>query len=123
MPGFDGTGPRGMGSMTGWGRGYCNPRAGLSGAAYGAGPGFGRTGGWGRGFRGGGRRGFAWRAAPQAAGWGWGPGPAWGPPAAPYAMNPEDEAGYLKQEAQAVRDELDAIQRRIEELESRDSSS
>ena len=38
-------------------------------------------------------------------------------------MNPEDEAGYLKQEAQAVRDELDAIQRRIEELESRDSSS
>ena len=25
MPGFDGTGPRGMGSMTGGGRGPCNP--------------------------------------------------------------------------------------------------
>jgi len=23
MPGFDGTGPLGRGSMTGWGRGYC----------------------------------------------------------------------------------------------------
>ena len=23
MPAFDGTGPRGMGPMTGWGRGYC----------------------------------------------------------------------------------------------------
>lgn len=23
MPGFDGTGPRGMGPMTGWGRGFC----------------------------------------------------------------------------------------------------
>jgi len=28
MPGFDGTGPNGMGSMTGGGRGFCNPRAG-----------------------------------------------------------------------------------------------
>ncbi len=25
MPGFDGTGPRGMGPMTGGGRGYCSP--------------------------------------------------------------------------------------------------
>jgi hypothetical protein len=25
MPGFDGTGPRGMGPMTGGGRGFCNP--------------------------------------------------------------------------------------------------
>jgi hypothetical protein len=25
MPGFDKTGPRGMGSMTGWGRGNCVP--------------------------------------------------------------------------------------------------
>jgi len=25
MPGFDGTGPAGMGSMTGGGRGWCNP--------------------------------------------------------------------------------------------------
>ena len=26
MPGFDGTGPNGMGPMTGGGRGLCNPR-------------------------------------------------------------------------------------------------
>lgn len=32
MPGFDGTGPRGMGPMTGGGRGYCAvPQAGSSG--------------------------------------------------------------------------------------------
>ena len=32
MPGFDGTGPRGMGPMTGGGRGYCAvPPAGSSG--------------------------------------------------------------------------------------------
>ncbi|MDY6843752.1 MAG: DUF5320 domain-containing protein [Thermodesulfobacteriota bacterium] len=28
MPGFDGTGPRGMGPMTGGGRGRCNPYLG-----------------------------------------------------------------------------------------------
>ena len=29
MPGFDGTGPGGMGPMTGGGRGFCNPRGGM----------------------------------------------------------------------------------------------
>ena len=38
-------------------------------------------------------------------------------------MNAADEAGYLKQEAEAMRSELDAIQRRIEELESNEPSS
>ncbi len=28
MPGFNGTGPNGMGPMTGGGRGFCNPRGG-----------------------------------------------------------------------------------------------
>jgi len=28
MPGFDGTGPRGLGSMTGGGRGFCAPSRG-----------------------------------------------------------------------------------------------
>jgi hypothetical protein len=123
MPGFDGRGPRGMGSMTGWGRGVCGSRAG----GYGSGLGFGRAGGFGRGFRRGGYggfgpgRGFGWRAAPPAAQWGW--GSTYGPAAGPYGVNPEDEAGYLKQEAEAVRRELEAIQQRIEELESRESSS
>ncbi len=121
MPGFDGRGPRGMGPMTGWGRGACNPRSSAFGAPYGAGAGFGR-GGWGRGFRGGGR-GFGWRSAGPGMRWGWAQEPAWGPQTAAYGMNPEDEAGALRQEAEAVRRELDAIQQRIAELESRDSSS
>ena len=94
MPGFDGTGPAGMGPMTGGGRGVCNPysapywpyaawQPGAQGPAYGPafgwGPGFGRGRrfgggiglGWGRGFgRGlGWRRGFGRRRAYPA--WGW----------------------------------------------------
>ncbi|MBN2418376.1 MAG: DUF5320 domain-containing protein [Deltaproteobacteria bacterium] len=60
MPGFDGTGPAGMGSMTGRGMGYCNPSRSnnISGFAgnpayqmpvYGSG--LGRGSGFGRGTR------------------------------------------------------------------------
>lgn len=38
MPGFDGTGPRGLGPMTGRGEGYCAfvlPKPGTQGIAYG----------------------------------------------------------------------------------------
>ena len=35
MPGFDGTGPRGMGPMTGGGRGFCSPRMGYGYPYYG----------------------------------------------------------------------------------------
>jgi len=50
MPGYDGTGPRGMGPMTGGGRGYCATGVGGSNQI-----GFGsrrwpRWGGYGRGF-------------------------------------------------------------------------
>lgn len=34
MPGFDGTGPRGLGPMTGGGRGFCNPYSPLYGMGY-----------------------------------------------------------------------------------------
>lgn len=63
MPGFNGTGPAGMGPMTGGGRGFCNP----SGAAYGPAPawgpgysgaGYGMGFGRGRDFSGGYRPGF-----------------------------------------------------------------
>ncbi|WP_462325441.1 DUF5320 domain-containing protein [Desulfoplanes sp.] len=53
MPGFDGTGPRGQGSMTGGGFGRC------PGAGYGMRPRFGRGGGFGRGW-GMGQGRFAW---------------------------------------------------------------
>jgi len=49
MPGFDGTGPRGQGAMTGGGRGYCAMPAGEFGRQFGIG-GFGTRGG-GRGRR------------------------------------------------------------------------
>jgi hypothetical protein len=58
MPRGDGTGPMGMGPMTGRGAGYCagfdapgyaNPGPGM---AYGRGFGRGPGRGWGRGFRG-----------------------------------------------------------------------
>jgi len=43
MPGFDGTGPRGMGSMTGGGRGFCVvPVAGVTPRSFGRGCGRGR---------------------------------------------------------------------------------
>ena len=34
MPGFDGTGPRGMGPMTGGARGFCNPYYAGAGASF-----------------------------------------------------------------------------------------
>ncbi len=81
MPGFDGTGPVGIGSMTGRGQGFCNSsrtaygptpvlRPGYRGYGYGQGFGQGRgiRGGFGSGF-GQGRgygRGFGWRGASPA---------------------------------------------------------
>ena len=65
MPGFDGTGPMGMGPMTGGGRGFCA----VPGMARR--PGYGRLGGWGR------QVGF---------GWGWGGPFYWGQPAVYPAM-------------------------------------
>jgi hypothetical protein len=121
MPAGDGTGPSGMGPMTGRGAGYC---AGYGTPGY-ANPmpgwGFGR--GWGRG--GGGRRG--WRNMYYATGLpGWaryGYAPAGGaPPAAAYGPygappTPEQETEFLKSQAEMLKEELDAISQRIAELE------
>jgi len=105
MPGLDGTGPMGGGPMTGGGRGLCGP--------------YGRSyTGWGRGYG----RGFAGRGyyPPQGAWY----GPAYAPPyGSPYAMNPEDEARSLKNEADFLKGEIDAINKRIEELESESAAS
>ena len=133
MPGGDGTGPAGMGPMTGRAAGYCagypvpgymNPIPGRGGFGYGRGWGRGRGGGrgWGRGFG----RGFGWRgvAYPYAYG-----APYYGAPyagyGAPYAGNPyapeltpQEEAGVLKDQAKAMQDELKAINDRISELAS-----
>ena len=120
MPRGDGTGPAGMGPMTGRAAGYCagyqvpgymNP---VGGRGYG---GWGRGGGrgWGRGFG----RGFGW----ARTGYGY---PAWGGVANPYvpgavpfapAMAPEQELDGLKQQAEYFQDALGEIKKRIEQLE------
>ena len=90
MPGFDGTGPRGMGSMTGGGRGFCNPwGVGTVYRSYGVAPGVGY--GYGRGF------GFS-----------------------PYvpSMTKEQELDYLKNQAQAMKGQLEQIEARIQQLSS-----
>jgi hypothetical protein len=119
MPAGDGTGPRGIGPMTGRGAGFC---AGYGVPGYanpipgrGLGLGWGRAGG-GRGWR-------HWYYATGLPGWaryGW--APAWGaPPAAfgPYPAAPsrEQEAQWLKAQAEALKQQLDAISQRIAELE------
>ncbi|MEA3490258.1 MAG: DUF5320 domain-containing protein [Candidatus Omnitrophota bacterium] len=122
MPGGDGTGPAGMGSMTGRAAGYC---AGYSVPGYmnplpGRGW-FGRGGGWGRG-RGFGR-GFdrPWRAYPYAYGV-----PYYGVPyGVPYSggsygygMTRQQEADMLEEQAKAMQEEIESINERVKELES-----
>lgn len=129
MPGFDRTGPMGGGPMTGGARGFCNPAyAGYGGRALGCGRGYGRGRGFRRGFgaspgwgRGTGQ-GFGGRASYTA----WGPayGPAYGPfQGNPSGMSPGDELQMLRNEADAIRSDLDGINKRIEELESKPSQS
>ena len=100
MPGFDGTGPRGMGPMTGGGRGFCSP--------------------WGMGaaYRG-------WIAPPYPrvpyappGGYGAMPYQATGQWAAPFApqMTRQQELDFLRSEAEAVRENLEQIESRINEL-------
>jgi hypothetical protein len=124
MPAGDGTGPRGMGPMTGRAAGYCGGYDAPGWANSGPGLGFGRGGAWGnRGGRGGGWRHRNWYYATGVPGWArFGYGPAWGPPPSwgydPYAAAPtrEQETEFLRQQAEWLKQQLDAIGQRIEEL-------
>ena len=109
MPGGNGTGPAGMGPMTGRGAGYC---AGYSTPGYtnpiaggGFGRGMGRGGGFGRGMG----RGFGFRAAAP-----------YYPTSYPYNSNlsPQQEASMLKEQLKAMQDEVSMVNNRIKELES-----
>jgi len=126
MPGGDGTGPAGLGPMTGRAAGYC--------AGYPV-PGYMNPVG-GRGFWGWGRRrggGWGWRNqfyATGLTGWqrgavGW---PASGgavPPVVPYAapfaptVSTEQQIDALKGQAEYFEDALDGIRKRIQELETK----
>ena len=103
MPFGNGTGPAGMGPMTGRAAGYC---AGYTMPGY-ANPVPGR-GFWGRGGRGGvlSRRG-AWFGAPYDY------APAYGVP----QYNPRQNLDALKAQAQYLQQALEDIQKRIGELE------
>ncbi len=95
MPGLNGTGPRGMGPMTGGGRGFCSPwgvRAAFR--SYGVSPGMG----YGYPYYG---------AGPAAPGY------------APFApqVSQEEELGFLKGQTGTLRRQLEQIEARIQELE------
>ncbi len=119
MPRGDGTGPAGMGPMTGRAAGYCigYPVPGFMNPVGGRGYwGWGRGGGRGRGFG----RGFGW----ARAGYGW---PAWDGAVNPYAyggvpftptMTTEQELAGLKQQAEYFQNALDEIKQRMEQLEA-----
>ena len=107
MPRGDRTGPRGMGPMTGRGMGYC---AGAGAPGY-ANLGFGRGFGGGRGWR-------HQYYATGVPGWArYGYAPAWGYGLYGQPMPEAQETELLKNQAQALKRELDAIAQRLEELE------
>ena len=94
MPGFNGTGPMGLGPTTGGGRGFCSP--------------------WGIGAT------LRRYGIPSRMGYGYpyyGAGP-FVPGFTPFVprMSREQELGFLKEQAQAMRGELEEIEARISEL-------
>ncbi len=104
MPGFDGTGPGGMGPMTGGGRGFCSPW-GVGGNNYGL------------------RRGSGFRGImryPASRPW-VRPGIPYGytyPEASSFApqMTQEKEIDMLREQSQAIRDQLTQIEASINKL-------
>ena len=108
MPRGNGTGPAGMGPMTGRGAGYC--------AGFGS-PGFTNPAGRGLGFgRGGGRGWRHWYAATGLTSW-QRAAAGWFPPA-PQPPSREQELEMLKMQSEALSRELEAIRGRIAEVES-----
>lgn len=112
MPGLDRSGPMGAGPMTGGRKGLCGSKRdaatmpGYHGGGFGYGRGMGNRHSFGacqgRG-RGAGRF-FGQGTVPAAYGSG-------------YAMSKVDEMSVLRTDAEVMKNSLEAIQRRIDELE------
>jgi len=129
MPRGDGTGPMGMGSMTGRGAGWC---AGFGMPGYAnpiPGRGFGMGFGRGRGFFGGRGGGRGWRNMYYATGL-----PGWmrfGGYDAPYGgyqpqymePDPEAEKQALRNQAKGLQSELDFIKKRLDEIEKNENAN
>ena len=126
MPGGDGTGPAGLGSMTGRAAGYCAgyPVPGFMNPIAGRG-----VWGWGRG---GGRGRRNWFYATGLPGWqragmgmpAYGAVPMGPAQAAPYGaptMTGQQELDSLKGQAEYFEDALEGIKKRIEELQAQAS--
>jgi hypothetical protein len=116
MPGFDGTGPMGMGPMTGGARGLCSPysrpfaRRDWTLCSW-----FGRSG-RGKGFR----NMFWATGVPDRRGYNAGiyhGTPFYG------QYSKEQETDFLKDQSAILRQELSIIDRRIQELESKDKAA
>jgi len=89
MPGFDGTGPGGIGPMTGGGRGFCAVPLPVAWPAY--------------------RGTGAYRSY----------GVPWSVPFAPSMMTHEQELDFLRNQAQGMRGQLEQIETRIQQLGSK----
>jgi hypothetical protein len=132
MPRGDRSGPQGKGPMKGRSAGFCagfeapgfmNRAIGFGRRAFG----FGRGG---MGFGSGRGRGMGWRNAWDSSAGGpgcWGPpgpffaGPGWGSPWGPApgaSSDPDAELGALREESAALKDALEGVRERIEELEA-----
>lgn len=92
MPGFDGTGPNGLGPMTGGGRGMCS------------GAGLGRRGGRGRGMGRGLGRGYRGGRGPENA-------------VSQGSYSAEEKLIALKREAAVLREQMNETQSIIDSLE------
>lgn len=107
MPGFDGTGPLGQGPMTGGGRGYCAIPVNRFSDHW-----FGRRFYCGRGS------GRGWRNRFYATGLPfWMRRPGFGN--ANYPVPAGGELSMLKEQAVCLKEELETIQSRIQELEAK----
>jgi len=120
MPRGDGTGPGGLGPMTGRAAGYCagysvpgymNPSGGRLGLGFGYGRGYGR--GFGRGMgRGYGRAYWPANSYPVSA-----PPVAYGGGFYQPTIEPKQEMEMLAEDAKALKGQLEEINKRIVELE------
>lgn len=102
MPGFDGTGPRGQGPLTGGGFGYCAPGRGPRGFGRGFGRGMGR--GFGRGYG----RGF---------------GPGWRRMAYFENLAYDDEQTLLEEDIKFLENEIQYLQKIKSQLEEQRKQS